>query len=253
MASRIVGRNHRTSKRDIVSKGIKENAEAGGKTRVYGCFTGINCALKRDIKGDAVVEATILFPIMIMIFAALVLLAMYLPSRSVLQRATQYAATAIATENSDTWLFFDESSMSFYRETDKRRLKNVYADLFTESENVQSKGETIVIEIENRGISSKAGQLSVDSYIASRILYKEVVITASREYPMPVDLSFIGFPETITVTATSTAVVQNADELVRNIDMASGFAEFIIDRYGLSDITESISTFGSRVSGILGW
>ena len=57
-----------------------------------------------DTKAYAVVEATILFPIIMMIFAGLVLLAMYLPTRAVLQQATQYAATALATEQSDTWL-----------------------------------------------------------------------------------------------------------------------------------------------------
>lgn len=48
--------------------------------------------LWNDVRGDAVVEATILFPIIIMVFAGLVLLAMYLPTRAALQQATQYAA-----------------------------------------------------------------------------------------------------------------------------------------------------------------
>ena len=209
--------------------------------------------LIRDTTGDAVVEATILFPIMIMIFAALVLLATYLPARAALQRATQYAAIALATEISDTWLFFDEGSMTYYREADIRRLKNVYVDLFTGSDDVQSKGEAIVLDIENRSISSRAGQISVESSIVNRILYKEAVVTATREFSMPVNLSFIGFPETIPVTATSTVVVQNADEFVRSINMASDFVEFIIDRYDLHNVTDAISSFGSRVAGILGW
>ena len=207
----------------------------------------------KDTTGDAVVEATVLFPIMIMIFAALVLLSFYLPARAALQRATQYAATAIATEISDTWHFFNEGSMTYYRETNIRNLKNVYVDLFTGSADVQTKGETIVREIENRGISSRAGQLTIESSIVNRILYKEAVVTATREFPMPVDLSFIGFPDTISVTATSAAVVQNADEFVRNIDMASDFLEFIKDRFNLHDITNTITSFGSRVAGLLGW
>ena len=40
----------------------------------------------------AVVEATILFPIIMMVFAGLVLLSVYLPTRTILQRGTQYAA-----------------------------------------------------------------------------------------------------------------------------------------------------------------
>jgi len=229
MVGRALGANHRKSGRNI----IKDFAD--------------------DKAGDAVVEATILFPVMIMVFAALVLLAIYLPARAVLQRATGYAATALATESSDTWLFFNESSMSFYRQTDKRYLKNVYVDLFTKPADIQSKGESIVISAEGRSISSKAGVLSVESSVNNNILYKEVVITATREFPMPVDLSFIGFPQSISVTATSTATVQNADEFIRNIDMASDFAEFISEKYNLQNITESIRSFGSRITGLLGW
>ena len=246
LASGVMGSNHRKSRRNIVTSLFGKRARNGNKSGAIGRFI-------RDSTGDAVVEATILFPIMIMIFAALVLLAIYLPARAVLQRATQYATTAIATENSDTWLFFDESSMSYFRESDKSQLKNVYADLFTGSGDIQSKGETITIEIESRGISSKAGQLVIESYVVNKILYKEVVTTATREFPMPVDLSFVGFPEMISITATSTVVVQNADEFVRNIDMASDFAEFINERYDLTNIMDAISSFGSRVTGILGW
>jgi len=225
----------------------------GKEKRVSGRFKEHINALAGDTAGDAVVEATILFPIMIMIFAALVLLSIYLPARAVLQRATQFAATAIATEESDTWLFFNESSMAYQRESNIRRLKNVYVELFTGSGDVQAKGETIVRALESRSISSRAGHLSVESNVINRILYKEVVVTATREYPMPVDLSFIGFPKTITVTATSAAVVQNSEEFLRNIDMASDFLEFIIEKYNLSNITSAISSFGSRVAGILGW
>ena len=225
MASGIMGTNHGKSGRNIL----------------------------KDTKGDAIVEATILFPIMIMIFAALVLLAIYLPAQAVLQRATQYAATAIATEVGDTWLFFDEGSMTYRWETDKGRLKNVYVDLFTGSGDIGSKGETIVIEAESRSISSKAGNLTVESNIINRILYKEAVVTAVREFPIPVDLSFIGFPRTISVTSSSTAVVQNGDEFIRNIDLASGFVGFINEKYNLSNVADAIGSFGNRVSGILGW
>ena len=66
-------------------------------------------------------------------------------------------------------------------------------------------------------------------------------------------LSFIGFPDSITVTASSTVVVQNADEFIRNVDLAVNFAEFISDKFELGDVSEAISSFGSRVTGLLGW
>ena len=207
----------------------------------------------RDKGGDAVVEATILFPIMILIFAALVLLAVYLPSRAALQRATQYAATALATECSDTWLFFDEGSMSYRWETEKSGLKNVYVALFSGIGNAAARGEDIVTEIEKRGVSSKAGELSVDCYIVNRIVYKEVVVTAARTFKPPVDLALIRFPGTIIIEVTSTAVVQNGDEFVRNMDIAVDFVKFIGEKYELDDIAKAISGFRGKVASLLGW
>jgi len=209
--------------------------------------------LIKNNNGDAVVEATILFPIMTMIFAALVLLSIYLPTQAVLQRATQYASIAIATEISDTWLFFDSGSMSYYRENNKERLVNVYTGLFLSQEHIQEKSESIVVNLENRSISSKTGELTVECYINNLFIYKEVTITASREYPMPVDLSFIGFPKTITVVASSRAVIQNADEFIRNVDMATDFAVFIGEKFGLNDVGDTISSFGGNVRSIFGW
>jgi len=210
-------------------------------------------SLFREEDGDAVVEAAILFPIMILVFAALFLLAVYLPTRAALQRATQFAATAIATEESDTWLYFDENTMSYVWETDKGRLPNVYVALFSVFRDTTSKGEKITINIEEQGISAKAGNLKVVCYPVNRILYKEIVVTASREYTMPVNLSIIGFPETLSIAVTSTSVVLNGDEFVRNIDLASDFAEYISKKFGLSDTAGSINSSLGKVSSFFGW
>ena len=58
------------------------------------------CGLK-NTNAHAVVEATILFPIIMLVFAGLFLLSVYLPTRAILQRATQYAADGIATARSE--------------------------------------------------------------------------------------------------------------------------------------------------------
>ncbi|MCL2365923.1 MAG: pilus assembly protein [Oscillospiraceae bacterium] len=206
----------------------------------------------KNEKGQAFVEAAIIFPIMIMIFAALVLLSIYLPTRGALQRATQNAATTIAVVESDTWLFFDASTMSFFRETNKSNLENVYVALFTTMD-VQDIGERIVTEIEGRNLSSKAGTLTVNSNVIDRVIYKEVVVEAKREFPIPIDLSFIQFPRTISIIVTSTAVVKNGAEFVRTVDMAVDFVQYITDRFGLTDLSGNISSAGTRVRSLLGW
>lgn len=206
-----------------------------------------------DTNGDAMVEAAILFPIIIMIFAALVMLSIYLPIKATLQRATQYAATAIATTKSDTWLEYDDDSMSFKRIENKDSLMNVYVALFTDGYDVERKGRNIVTTIEGRIVTPQPGELLVDADINNMLVYKEIVVTATREFKPPVKLPFISFPEEFKITVTSTAVVQNGDEFVRNMDLAVDFFEYIIEKFHLTNITDSISKFGKQVSSLMGW
>lgn len=188
--------------------------------------------LIKNTNGYAVVEATILFPIIIMIFAGLVLLAMYLPTRSVLQQATQYAATAMATERSDDWLDFDTRDMKYRW---KHVAGNVYAAIFSSFFSGESKNEaaTIVKSIDGESLVSKSGELTVECKVVNLVVYSEISVTATRMIPMPVDLSIVGFPTEIPVTVTSTAVVQNGDEFVRNIDIAAEYVDYLDKKYNL--------------------
>lgn len=209
----------------------------------------------QETKGDAVVEATILFPIMIMIMAALVLLAIFLPVRATLQRATQYAATAIASEQSDTWLYYDENTMSYGWKEKKGDLNNVYVALIKSIsfKSDEKKAEIIVRNVEESGISTRAGNLTVEFGVVNYIVYKEVVVTAKRTIPVPVDLSFIGFPKEIPIVVTSTAVVQNGDEFVRNMDIAVDFVEYIDGKYNISDAFKSVKELSDTFKSVLGW
>lgn len=208
----------------------------------------------RDINAEAVVEATILFPIMIMIFAGLVLLSMYLPTRATLQRATQYAATALATENSDTWLFFDENSMTYYWSADKSELDSVYVTVIKSflSNYDEDKAEKIVREVEKNSVSSKAGDLEVNSKLVNYIIYKEIIVTATRTIPVPVDLSFVGFPKEIPIIVTSSAVVQDGDEFVRNMDIAVDLAEYADNKYNISETFSGVKEFFVKFKDFIG-
>lgn len=206
----------------------------------------------KDTKGYAIVEATILFPIMIMIFAGLVLLAMYLPTRSSLQRATQYAATVLATESSDTWLQFDTDTMEYYWLKDLPPEKNVYAALILSffKGDAGGEAETIVKQMEDGGLVRRIGDLTVECKIVNYVVYKEIVVTATRTIPMPVDLSFVRFPSEIPITVSSTAVVVNGDEFVRNIDIAKDFLTYLNEKYDLQ--FEKISQYINEAWEFLG-
>lgn len=212
-----------------------------------------------NTNGLMVVEAAILLPIIFAVFLALVLLSMYLPAKAALQRATQYAATAMATEKSDTWLFFNEDTMSYHWESDKDRLENVYLTFFRliAHGNVESaKAEMIVRNAEEGGVSLKNGDLIVEYGVVDYMIYKEIIVSATRTMPVPRMLSAIEilrFPTEIPITVTSSAVVQDGDEFVRNMDIAADFVEYMREKLELDDIAGSIGAFGNEMGEILGW
>ena len=195
----------------------------------FACAPGarkpISCFLA-DTGGDAIVEATILFPIIFMIFAGLVLLSMYLPVRSSLQRATQQAVTAIATEKSDTWLTYDANALQFRKESSQQ---NVYAALFNSffTNGDREKMRQTVINMENKSIVKTPGTITIECSAVNFLIYKELTVTATRTMPMPVDLSFVGFPKHLTITASSTALVPDADGFIRDVDMINDILPYL--------------------------
>ena len=214
----------------------------------------------QNTSGAAVVEATILFPIMFMIIAALVLLSTYLPQQAVLQRATQFTATALSTAHSDSWIDYDGNS---FNTPDKPA--NVYASLFnafikSDESSVADRSVrrienslTFINQLENYNYTEQFldSGLTVSYDVLNFIIYKEITVTATRSIPMPVDLSFIGFPRTLDITVSSTAVVHNGDEFVRNVDIAVDFVKWLDSKFGFSDNFAKISEGMRRIESFL--
>ena len=206
----------------------------------------------------AVVEATFVFPIMFMVFFALVLLALYLPQRTMLQRATQFSATAIATEMSDTWIYFDADSLTSGRYASHDALRDgkggVYVTIYKSIFSSFKGGDSIVKNIdESENITVIAnGDLKVECSLVNYIVYKEVIVTATRSIPVPF-LTLIKFPTTIDLVVTSKAVVQNGDEFIRSVDIAVDFVAYLRNKFpAVNNIFEKVSQAGSKISNFFG-
>jgi Flp pilus assembly protein TadG len=184
--------------------------------------------------GFAVVEAAVVFPIMFMVFLALVMLAIYLPQRAMLQRSTQMAATVIATEMGDTWIKYDKDTLSYSRYGNYAAMKsargNVYAGLFHPNTSAYAvKAEGVVKkadEKENIPLIAN-GDLTVKCDIVNYAVYKEIIVTSTRSIPIPVDFSAIHFPSTLEMSVTAKAVVKDGDDFVRNIDIGVSFLAWL--------------------------
>lgn len=209
--------------------------------------------IKEDTRGDAAVEAAFLFPIIILILAALVLLSLYLPLRAAMQRSTQFAATAIATERSDAWLRFDPDTMTYGWLTDREQLGSVYGSLIGaltgNNRNDAKNAETAVINMEKKNIVQPESTLKVEYGVVNYIIYKEIVVTATRTIPLPISLSLFGIPDSVDLVVTSTAVVVNGDEFIRNMDLA---VDVMDELFGIRDIFSKLGAVCDKFNNFLG-
>ncbi len=203
-------------------------------------------------EGYAYVEATFVFPIMVFIFTALIILSLYLPTRASLQRATQFAAMIMATEEGDTWLNFNldylDSGQQMFNIGSKSG--NVYEKLikgFINNNEGEDKARIIVTKVEDNTMNMNRGELSVEFKTNNYIVYKEIEVTATRIIPVPVDLSIIRFPKEIPVTVTSIAVIDDGDEFLRNMDIVVD----IVKNSELSGIFEKAGEFMKKATDFL--
>ena len=211
-----------------------------------------------DTRGDAInVEAAILFPVMIMIIAAIFLLSIYLPQRAILQEAAQVAAVAVATDRSDTWISFDGQANVLRREDGDISLPNVYRSFFGGAGSMLSQAdvESIVETVVGRGfVTFPNSTIEVNRNITNHFIYKSVTVTVTQRIPVPVNLSLVGFPTEAVIIQEARAIVSNGDEFVRTIDIAVDLVDWIRNRFNSEDFGGAIDqTNDGEIRGMFGF
>ena len=122
-------------------------------------------------------------------------------------------------------------------------LNNVYItlwDFIIPGSDCGDKAESIVRKKEGNSIKPEDADLNMEIVLINPIFYKEIIATATRTIFMPIDLSFIRFLREIPITVTSTAVVQNGDEFVRNVDIAVDVENFIATGHPIAKLFENV-------------
>lgn len=201
----------------------------------------------QDTRGDAfVVEAVFLFPIASLLTLFLVLLSSYLPQRLILQDAAQFVATALASEASDTSVSFDTQGNFMQRSGND--LSNVYVatfnDVFGRSlSGMEARAVSIAESLLSGSVLVSDGELVATCTSKNYVIYQEITVTLTREITYPIDFSLIGVPETFTITQSAKAVVQNGDEFVRNIAIATDITKWVDKKFGISEAVASNEVF----------
>lgn len=186
--------------------------------------------LLEDRRGLVIVEAVYVFPIMILITLAMYFLAMYTSTRVMLQSSLEWALTQVASDISDASVTYDYPTWGT-----ETQLLNPYRHIFPE---VSSEDEQML----KTSVGNKAqvnffplgGQLVMDIREVNMLVYKELRGSACLTVKMPINLSFVGLPSEVRLEASAKQMVNDRDELIRNMDIAFDIVEYVDERYDIS-------------------
>lgn len=186
----------------------------------------------KDRRGLVIVEAVYIFPIMIMITLAMYFLSMYISTKVVLQSSLEWAITQAAADISDASVVFTDRSGEWSGE---RELLNPYRHIFSELGGAGKDGMDISVrrKVANRAVPL-GGTLTIDIKEVNMLIYKELRGSASLTVKMPINLSFVGLPSQVRLEASAKQMVNDRDELIRNMDIAFDIVEYIDERYDIS-------------------
>lgn len=183
--------------------------------------------MQSDQKGVAYVEATILLPICFLIVVALYYAAIFMCQKANLQANVQNTLIYYKNVDSDTYVTA-ESQMSYTSGTNTESAVGSSYDTPTKlfpyrffwMEFSASDFESFFDSMCGYMFFDDGDDVELTVTSHNYVVYKTIEATATQTVKPAVSLSLIGIPDSLVITVSGTAIVNNADDLIRNIDFA---------------------------------
>lgn len=209
--------------------------------------------LQQEEKGLAVVEATLLLPFCIIMVFAIFYAAIFLCQRANLQANLETTLVYYKNVSSDTYVTaetqmkytnvagtvgavgssFEEPTLKFpYRfitlKFSEENFKNFFTTVcgtmfFDDGDNIEVTTET-----------------------KNYVVYKEISATATQTVRSPINLSMVGGENEMTLMATGKVIVNDADDLIRNVDFVIDIVEDTKMGQWASDIAGKVSEYYNK-------
>ncbi len=206
--------------------------------------------------GSAIIEYTIVFPLILLIIFALFYAGFIMHQRSVLDsavnRATIYAARLLSDPQYKTIVSsagpegdaLDCESNSYTMEESFEIQPYRYLTNFNggnAEEPVKQKVQSIV---QANSFWGGTSNLDVTYSYTNYVLYQQITISAKQEFPLPGMFKLVGLDDKIEISSVSVQAVTDPDEFIRNVD----FTIDIIERITQSNVVESIQQVTGKIA-----
>lgn len=183
--------------------------------------------LLKNEDGLAIVEATILLPVCMLIVIALYYASIFLCQRANLQANLQTALIYYKNVESDTYVEAKEQMQfqngdgtvgavgSSYGSTSKLFPYRFFGMKFREG-NFKSLFQSICGHM----FFDTGDNVSLSVKSTNYVVYKKITATAAQTVQPAISLAMVGGPDEMTICATGESIITDADDFIRNTDFA---------------------------------
>ncbi|MBQ8578915.1 MAG: hypothetical protein IJ449_13270 [Clostridia bacterium] len=183
-------------------------------------------SLKKDERGLAIVEAAILLPLCILMILAVYYAAIFLCQRANLQANLQNTLVYYKNVDSDCYVELAddmaynlnsstvEGTASSYGNT-----KVLFPYRFFGLSFKEEKFEKFFHSMSGYMFFDDGDDITLDVDTTNFIVYKTITATATQTVSPAINLSMVGIPSELTITASGEAVITNGDDFIRNTDL----------------------------------
>lgn len=215
--------------------------------------------------GSAIIEYTIVFPLVLLVFFALFYAGFIMHQRSVLDaavnRGTIYAARLLSDPQysgvvqgagaggvaldcaNNSYNFNSDFSIQPYR----------YIFGCDNDGEVKSKVENMTKQIIKANSFWNGGvEPTVKFEYHSKIIYHETSLVAEQTFPLPGILKLVGVEDEMKLKATSVQAVTDPDEFIRNVDMTLDIISMFLGQDAgdaIKNVVNKISDFSHKLFG----
>ena len=205
-------------------------------------------------KGEAVIEATLVYPIVFFIVGFIILFGLYemqgVLEYSCAQYIASYTTRLITEPGYENYGEINDNDIDFksvnkFSNDEKKFSANMYRRI---NNNKISK-DKMKEKLENMVNSSKLLKIDNTECIVNlkrSLLNTTIVVTVKDNLKMPDFLKYIGLDNNWSRSVMATSVVTDPAEFIRNLDMAQDVINYILDKLGLSGRLETLI---NKVSG----
>lgn len=205
---------------------------------------------KKSEQGTAMVEATLMLPFCMIMIVGVLYAALYLCQKANIQSNLETALLYYKVAESDTYveskaqMEYDGSGLEAVGSNyGTVRYLNPYRFFFMNFK--ESDYKSFFRSICGHMFFDSGENVAVSARRHNYIFYKTIEATATQTVKPPINLTWVGGPEEMTIEVTGEIVINDGDDFIRNVD-------FAIDMLADTKMGKFIQGIGGKVREIYG-